>query len=195
MFELFVESCCFSAPQALRSNETFFQNRLRRSHLSPPAFANNDAKHFPNIFFRLEKFLPFAFADDTADESPTHQVAQIAVRISTADLELLHDVVGAKRCWRGNEKSVDLSHGAIDSPGATDNAPLTYKLVPRFTQGGHAGFSIVHVVSVNPETTACQIKSSGLNSFLTRLRTVRPGDLTDQAATFLHGSMVVRPVG
>src|SRR5215211_787667 len=96
MFELFVESCCFSAPQALRSTKTFFQNSLRRPHLSPPAFANNDAKHFPNIFFRLEKFLSFALAHDTANESPTDQVAQIAVGISAADLELFHDVVGAK---------------------------------------------------------------------------------------------------
>src|SRR6266550_1302282 len=156
MFKLFVESGCFSAPQAFRSTETFFQDSLRRSHLSPPAFANNDAKHFPNVFFRLEKFLAFALANDTADESPTDQVAQIAVRISAANLELFHDVVGAKRCWRGNEKSVDLSHGAIDSPGASDNAPLTYKLVSRFTQSGSAVLSVVHVISVNPETTGCQ---------------------------------------
>src|SRR6266550_876198 len=118
MFELFVESRRFSTPQAFRSTETFFQNSLRRSHLSSPAFANNDAKHFPDIFFGFEKFLPFALANDTADQSPTDQVAQIAVGISAADLEILHDVVGAKRCWHGNEKSVDLSHGAIDSPSA-----------------------------------------------------------------------------
>jgi hypothetical protein len=159
MFELFVESGCFSAPQTLCSTEAFFQNSLRRSHLSPPAFANNDAKHFPNIFFRLEKFLSFALANDTADESPTDQVAQIAVGISTADLELLHDVVGAKRCWRGNEKSVDLSHGAIDPPGAPDNPPLTYKLVSRFTQSCADVVSIVHVVSVNTEITVSQVNS------------------------------------
>src|SRR6266481_6185188 len=158
MFELFVESGCFSASQTLCSTETFFQNSLRRSHLSPPAFANNDAKHLPNIFFRLEKFLPFAFAYDTADESPTDQVAQIAVGISTADLEVLHDVVGAKRCWRGNEQGVDLSHRAVHSPGAADNAPLTYKLVPRFTQSCSAAVSIVHVISVNPENTVRQGK-------------------------------------
>src|SRR6267142_3070558 len=156
MFELFVEGCCFSTPQTLCSTEAFFQNSLRRSHLSPTAFANNDAKHFPNIFFRLEKFLPFALANDTADESPTDQVAQIAVRISAANLEFFHDVVGAKGCWRGNEKSVDLSHGAIDPPGAPDNAPLTYKLVSRFTQSCSAVVSVVHVISVNPETTVCQ---------------------------------------
>ena len=32
MFELFVESRCFSAPQALCSTEAFFQNGLRRPH-------------------------------------------------------------------------------------------------------------------------------------------------------------------
>src|SRR4030095_1852009 len=161
MLELFVESRCFSAPQTLCSTETFFQNSLRRSHLSPPALANNDAKHFPNVFFRLEKFLAFALANDTADESPTDQVAQIAMGISTADLEILHDVVGAKRCWRGNEKSVDLGHGAIDPPGAPDNAPLTYKLVPRFAQSCSAVVSVVHVISVTPETTVCQINFPG----------------------------------
>src|SRR6266480_970606 len=156
MFELFVESGCFSAPQTLCSTEAFFQNSLRRSHLSPPAFANNDAKHFPNILFRLEKFLPFALANDTANESPTDQVAQIAVGISTADLELLHDVVGAKRRWRGNEQRMDLSHGAIHSPGAADDAPLTYKLIPRFTQRGPAVVSVIHVIPVNPETSGSQ---------------------------------------
>src|SRR4029077_19972074 len=160
MFELFVESGCFSASQTLCSTETFFQNSLRRSHLSPPAFANNDAKHFPNIFLRLEKFLSFTLADDTANKSPTDQVAQVAVGISTADLEVLHDVVGAKRCWRGNEQRVDLSHGAIDPPGAPDNPPLTYKLVPRFTQSCAAVVSVVHVISLNPETTVRQVKSS-----------------------------------
>ena len=187
MFELFVESGCFSAPQALCSTEAFFQNSLRRSHLSPPAFANNDAKHFPNIFFRLEKFLPFALANDTADESPTDQVAQIAVRISTADLEILHDVVGAKRRWRGNEKSMDLSHGAIDSPGAANNAPLTYKLVSRFTQSCSAVVSVVHVVSVNPETIVCQINFQV--SFRMPVRVdcnlIRPARLTAQAVMCL----------
>src|SRR4029453_6733657 len=148
MLELFVESRCFSAPQTLCSTETFFQNSLRRSHLSPPALANNDAKHFPNVFFRLEKFLSFALANDTADESPTDQVAQIAVGISTADLKLLHNAVGPKGCCCGNKKSVDLSHGAIDSPGAPDNAPLTYKLIPRFAQSSSAIVSVVHVFSV-----------------------------------------------
>src|SRR6266403_5372353 len=160
MFELFVESRRFSTPQAFRSTETFFQNSLRRSHLPSSPFANNDAKHFPHIFLRLEKFLPFAFADDTANKSPTDQVAQIAVGISAADLEILHDVVGAKRCWRGNEQCMDLSHGAIDPPGASDNAPLTYKLVSRFAQSGSAVVSVVHVISVNPETTVSQINLS-----------------------------------
>src|SRR5207244_13623195 len=153
MFELFVESRRFSTPQAFRSTETFFQNSLRRSHLPSSPFANNDAKHFPNIFFRLEKFLPFAFADDTANKSPTDQVAQIAVGISTADLELLHDVVGAKRCWRGNEQRVDLSHCAVHPPGAPDNAPLTYTLVPRLTQSCPGGVSVVQVIYVHPEYT------------------------------------------
>src|SRR5882757_9977019 len=195
MFELFVESGCFSAPQALRSTEAFFQNSLRRSHLSPPAFANNDAKHFPNILFRLEKFLSFALANDTADESPTDQVAQIAVRISTADLEILHDVVGAKRCWRGNEKSVDLSHGAIDSPSAPDNAPLTYKLVSRFTQSCSAVVSVVHVISVNPETTVSQINLSGLvsNACSGGLQSDSSSTLTAQAAMCLMVPPKVRP--
>src|SRR5262249_49909143 len=69
--------------------------------------------------------------------------------------------------------------------GAPDNPPLTYKLVPRFTQSGSAVVSVVHVVSVNPETTVCQIKNSGVELVLTRRRAVRPGDLTDEAATFL----------
>src|SRR5438552_16750967 len=123
MFELFVESGCFSTPQTLCSTETFFQNSLRRSHLSPPAFANNDAKHFPNIFCRLEKFLSFALANDTADESPTDQVAQIAVGICTADLELVHNVAGARRCWRGYAQSLGRSCGGVASPGATDSRP------------------------------------------------------------------------
>src|SRR5437763_16751951 len=156
MFELFVESGCFSAPQTFCSTEAFFQNSLRRPHLSPPAFANNDAKHFPNVFLRLEKFLPFALANDTADESPADQVAQIAVGISAADLELSHDVVGAKRCWRRNEKSVNLGHGAVHSPSAADDAPLTYKLVSRFAQSCPTVVSVVHVISVNPENSGSQ---------------------------------------
>src|SRR5262245_35882600 len=151
MFKLFVESGCFSAAQTVCSTKTLFQNSLRRSHFSTPPFANDDAEHFPNIFFRLEKFLPFALSDDAANKSPTDQVAQIAVGISAADLELLHNVVGAERCWRCNEERVDLSHGAIDSPGAADNPPLTYKLVPCFAQSGRAVLSIVHVFSVNLE--------------------------------------------
>src|SRR5262245_24795594 len=157
MFELFVESRCFSAAQTFRSTETFFQNSLRRSQLSPPAFANNDAEHFPNIFFRLEIFLAFAFADDTADQSPTDQITQIAVRISAANFELLHDAVGAKGRWRGNKQGVDLGHGAIDSPGAADDAPLTNKLVSRFTQRGPDIVAVVHVFSVNPENTVRQV--------------------------------------
>jgi hypothetical protein len=85
--------------------------------------------------------------------------------ISAADLEIFHDVVGAKRCRRGNEQCMDLSHGAIDPPGAPDNAPLTYKLVPRFTQSGRTVVSIVHVVSVTPETSVCQVKKLALDSF------------------------------
>ena len=92
MFELFVESGCFSAPQALCSTEAFFQNSLRRSHLSPPAFANNDAKHFPNILFRLEEFLALTFANNSAHQPPTDQVAEIAVGITAADFEFLHDI-------------------------------------------------------------------------------------------------------
>jgi hypothetical protein len=190
MFKLFVESGCFSAAQTLCSTETLFQNSLRRSHFSTPAFANDDAEHFPNIFFRLEKFLPFAFANDTADESPTNQVAQIAVGISATNLELLHDVVGAKRSWRGNEERVNLSHGAIDSPGAAYNGPLTYKLVPRLAQAGRAVVSVVHVFSVNPENTVCQInsrartflnKTSALGSAISPIKRQR-------SSRFGHGS-------
>src|SRR5262249_5194813 len=121
------------------------------------AFANDDAKHFPNIFFGFEKFFAFALANHTADQPPTYEVAQIAVSISTADLEILHDVVSAKRCWGGKEHSVNLCHSLIDSPVTPNDSPLTDKLVPCFPQRCHGIVSIVHVVSVNTETTVCQI--------------------------------------
>src|SRR5215470_12245697 len=76
--------------------------------------------------------------------------------ISAADFELLHDVVGAKRSWRRYQECVNLSHGAINSPGAANHAPLTYELVPGVIQSGYGIVSIVHIVSVNTETTDCQ---------------------------------------
>jgi hypothetical protein len=190
MFKLFVESGRFSAAQTLCSTETLFQNSLGRSHFSTPAFTNDNAEHFPNIFLRLEKFLPFAFANDTADESPADQVAQIAVGISAANLELLHDVVGAKRSWRRNEERVNLSHGAIDSPGAADDTPLTDKLVSRLAQGGRAVVSVVHVFSVNPENMVSQINSE-LELFLIRLQLLaRPFHRSN--GNVPHGSAMVR---
>src|SRR5262245_36972778 len=164
MFKLSVEGGCFSAAQTPCSGKTLFQDSLRRSHLPTPAFANDDAKHFPNIFLGFEKFLALAFTNNAADESPTDQVAQITVRISTTDLELLHDVVGAKRRRRGNKEGVNLSHGAIDSPGATHHAPLTYELIPCFIESDKSVVSVVHVISVNPETIVCQIYSQILVS-------------------------------
>jgi len=135
MLELFVEGGWIRSPQIAGPRETLLQNGLGRSHLSPPAFANNDAKHFPNIFLGFEKFLAFSLADDTADESPTDQIAQITVGVSPADLQLLHDVVRAQGSRRGNQKSMNLGHGAIDSPGAADYAPLADKFVPGLLEG------------------------------------------------------------
>src|SRR4030095_11045371 len=112
-----------------------------------------------NIFLGLEKFLAFALANNTADQSPTDQIAQIAVGIPAADLGVLHDVVGAERRRCGNEERVNLSHGAINSPGVSHHAPLIYKLVSRFGECSRSVVSVLHVVSVNPETTVCQIHS------------------------------------
>src|SRR6266480_7038289 len=63
---------------------------------------------------------------------------------------------------------MNLRHGTVDSPGAPDHAPLAYKFVPGFAQGGSRFVLVIHVVSVNPETTVCQINSwadSGLASY------------------------------
>src|SRR5262249_18854044 len=157
MFELFVESGNFRSSQIAGSRETLLQNTLGWSHLSPPAFANNDTKHFPNIFLRFEKFLAFALADDTADESPTDQVAQITVGVSPADIQLLHHVVRAQGSRGGNQKSMNLGHGSIDSPGATDHAPLADKFVPGLLEGDRCCVLFLHVFSINIENT--EIKS------------------------------------
>ena len=76
--------------------------------------------------------------------------------ISAADFEFLHNIVGAKRCRRGDQKGMDLRHGAIHSPGAADHAPLTHKLVSRLSQSCCAVVSVVHVFSINPENMMSQ---------------------------------------
>src|SRR5262249_4223863 len=98
----------------------------------------------------------FSLADDTAYESPTDQIAQITVGVSPADLQLLHYVVRAQGSGGGNQKSMDLGHGAIDSPGAADHAPLADKFVPRQLEGDACGVLILHIFSINIENTRSQ---------------------------------------
>src|SRR5437588_12974309 len=79
---------------------------------------------------------------------------------------------------------MNLRHGTVDSPCAPDHPPLAYKFVPGFAQGGSRFVLVIHVVSVNPETTDCQ------NKFLRRLRSgelrsaLLPRDLAAGFMTF-----------
>ena len=99
------------------------------------AFAQNNAEDFPDVLFRLEIFLAIALLKNAAHQPPADQLAQIAVGIAAADVQLFHDLIRARRVRRRHEQGVNLRHGAIDSPGRADAAPLRDKFIPRLRQG------------------------------------------------------------
>lgn len=156
-FELFVKGDGVAALQTLGARAAISQNSQCWPQFAPAPFPNNNAKHSPDILFSFKELFALSFSNDAPNESPAHEIAKIAVRIAATDFELRHDVIGAERSGRSNKKGMDLRHGSVDPPGAADRAPLADEFVSRIRKSGIWIVFVIHVFSINLESSVCQI--------------------------------------
>src|ERR1700730_10623581 len=61
---------------------------------------------------------------DNADDAPALKFAEAGADVRTRNGEDNGDLVGGERARRDEEQSVDLSHGAIDTPTSAHFAPV-----------------------------------------------------------------------
>ncbi len=111
-----------------------FAGRFRFAALT---LASYDTEDFPDIFLGFVIVLAVAADHDVANKSPAHEFAKVGVGVSAAYGERLHYIVCSK--WDRGYKQMGVDHGhcAIDSPLASERAPLGHVVLLDLFQFGH----------------------------------------------------------
>ncbi len=145
--DLFVESLGLGAAQIAGLLLAGMERLEGGLDLAAFSLAGDDAEHPPDVLLGLKVLLPFALADDTADEPPADQLTEVLVGVAAADLEVGHDFVSGESGFAGHEEGVNLRHGAVDPPRAAHGTPLGDKLVAGLGQKV-GSFFIAHIFNI-----------------------------------------------
>jgi len=112
----------------------FFQDWDHEVQFAFFPFFHDLSCYFPDVFFCREEFFPFAGYDDFLDQTPVYQFAEVHVGVAAADVQLLHDFVGAQVVGAYEEQGVYLCHGPVDAPVGAESSPVSDELSFCFCQ-------------------------------------------------------------
>src|SRR5205823_430769 len=114
----------------------------RRVNLAPFPLVQDDAKHLPDIFHRLEVIAFVAQQMNEFDDPPALQLLEAGADVGPRHVERFGDLLRVERPFRNVEQRVNLGHGAIDPPARAHLSPVEDELLLNGRQVLHLFLSI-----------------------------------------------------